>query len=457
MQSLNPTPIHRPNRFNITHTGLARSIAPSPSPHARKGFAIIYVTLLLIVLVAFVALGVDIGYLHLAKTELQVAADAAARAGASLVPDLAPTLNLTDARDRAVATAAANTAAQATVTLDPDQDVAFGFWKPDTGFTPLTGQDLKSANAVRVIARRIADRNTAIPLFFAPVLGRNSADVQAEAIAKASGGTYTTGLVGIDFIRMNGVTSTNSYDSTAGTYPAPYSSSTPGQNGDITSNGYIDLVGRVVVNGEAVAGPDSSQGDIVTQTSNTTITQPPPENLPQDLIFPPVNTDPYISGNNNAVIPSTYYNASTQNFTMKAKDTYTLQGGTTEYVRYYFNNFDIAAGATLTISGKVDICTTGEFKIHGNVDNVNHSPGNFRINIAGSGPATISGNSDLYADVYAPQCPMTFNGLGNPKDPLGLFGAVIAKSLTVNGNSDLHYDESLKKLVRIPPKIVLVK
>src|SRR5688572_25149266 len=124
----------------------------------RRGFSSIYIVVALVALCGFVSFGVDYGRVQLAKTQLQGAADAAVRAAAAKIDDGA-----TAARTAAVAIAAANKCDGDAVVLDPAQDVEFGQWdKNDRTFTPLTGAAQNSANAIRVTARRIAARDTAI-------------------------------------------------------------------------------------------------------------------------------------------------------------------------------------------------------------------------------------------------------------------------------------------------------
>jgi hypothetical protein len=48
---------------------------------------------------------------------------------------------------------------------------------------------------------------------------------------------------------------------------------------------------------------------------------------------------------------------------------------------------------------------------------------------------TISGSSDLYAEVYAPQSDVTISGRG------GFFGSVIGSTLTLSGSGGVHFDQ----------------
>ena len=53
------------------------------------------------------------------------------------------------------------------------------------------------------------------------------------------------------------------------------------------------------------------------------------------------------------------------------------------------------------------------------------------------GSMTISSNAALYADIYAPQSNITLSGTGD------IYGAVVGKSITMSGTSNIHYDLSL--------------
>src|SRR5438874_7662663 len=131
------------------------------TPPSRRGIAAIYSILMLVVLCGLVSMGVDLGRVQLAKTELRSAADAAARAGAAGVP-----VSVTQAKTDAAAVAAANTCDGVAVAIDQTQDIEFGSWDDSARtFTVLNGAAQSSANAVRVTARRIAAGTVRFPWF----------------------------------------------------------------------------------------------------------------------------------------------------------------------------------------------------------------------------------------------------------------------------------------------------
>ncbi|HEX8916772.1 MAG TPA: TadG family pilus assembly protein [Humisphaera sp.] len=142
----------------------------------RTGYVLVYSITLMVTLLAVASVAVDWGHVQLAKTQLMGATDAAARAGAAGL-----------ATSPAEAYAAAKRAALANVvdgtplTLS-DSDIALGTWDPSAKtFTVLAGTSQYQANAVRVTAARSSANGPAVPLSFAAVFGRRSADVRAEA------------------------------------------------------------------------------------------------------------------------------------------------------------------------------------------------------------------------------------------------------------------------------------
>jgi Flp pilus assembly protein TadG len=161
----------------------------------QKGFIVVYMAFLIVVLCALVGLAVDVGYMYLVKTQLQNAADAAALAGASALDGTNSTFQM-PARTRAVALAAANTADGEPIVCDANNnnnaqgDVCIGFFDSNTPFTTAIPAG-KIANAVKVTARRASVTDTtkgqapakAVQTFFARVLGWTEMSVASAAVA----------------------------------------------------------------------------------------------------------------------------------------------------------------------------------------------------------------------------------------------------------------------------------
>jgi Flp pilus assembly protein TadG len=159
---------------------------------------------LMIFLIAMVAFSVDIGWVVLAKTNLQNAADAAALAGADPLMNgyvqynLAATnslkttvLNsaLANARAYAKQYAGYNSAGGVSSLTLNDSDIEFGFIDASNNYTPMptyTG----FPNTIKVTMRLDSTANKPLSLFFGPALGTRSVNVIATASA-----TIYTGVV----------------------------------------------------------------------------------------------------------------------------------------------------------------------------------------------------------------------------------------------------------------------
>ncbi len=141
---------------------------------SRRGAIVVLAAILLVVVVGMVAFGVDMGCIVLARTQLQVAADASALAGAA-------TTYLPRAEMEAVAKqyASANKVGTKSVQL-ASSDIEYGTWDTSTRrFTPSA----TPGNAVRVTARADSTTSGEVPLFFGRIFNLNSVSQRASAVA----------------------------------------------------------------------------------------------------------------------------------------------------------------------------------------------------------------------------------------------------------------------------------
>jgi Flp pilus assembly protein TadG len=150
----------------------------------------VLVALSLLVLMGFAALAIDVGYLKIARNELQTAADAAALAGArKLVPYLRPGVpNWTDGHTEAGNRISLNKAVGKTLS---QATVAYGYW--DVASTTQKDVQLSSAGmgtplpAVQVtVAKNASENGGPIRTFFAGLLGIPTANSSAKAVAVIS-------------------------------------------------------------------------------------------------------------------------------------------------------------------------------------------------------------------------------------------------------------------------------
>jgi len=178
------------------------AIFPARRTRHRQGSMAVLAALFLVILLACVAFAVDLGYLCLARSQAQNAADSAAMAAAWKMLDekrahgsAAFAELLAEAQDTAGKFAAANQVAGQAPQVglnpgnDPGGDLVFG--RMTSGGQMSTPADPLSWNSVFVRVRRDAKLNGPVRLFFARSLGIRSAAIEAEAIA-----TFQDGVQG---------------------------------------------------------------------------------------------------------------------------------------------------------------------------------------------------------------------------------------------------------------------
>ncbi|MGW8223175.1 MAG: pilus assembly protein TadG-related protein [Syntrophobacteria bacterium] len=165
----------------------------------QQGATAIIVGLMLIVLVGFLALAIDVGYVYVAQNELQNAADAGALAGARFLINPDGTIN-TNANqighDAATSNESTNIPVEVNWSGGNIGDVQRGHWSFATRtFTPndSTTQtslwfrtkedldaDLNFINAVRVVTRR---ESQPVNMFLAGIFGHDTMVVVTDAVA----------------------------------------------------------------------------------------------------------------------------------------------------------------------------------------------------------------------------------------------------------------------------------
>ena len=164
---------------------------PPPPPRRsgrpdRRGGVAIFVALVLVVLLAFVALVVDLGYVSVVHAQLQAGADAAALAGAARLDGTAR--GLVEAQETALGVGLSNEAngepldLQSNVDNLPDGGIVLGHWDADAeAFTP-------SMNPAEVDAVQVQVSTNDLAALFAQVaFGRDRLSAAARAIAWAGG------------------------------------------------------------------------------------------------------------------------------------------------------------------------------------------------------------------------------------------------------------------------------
>ena len=377
--------------------------------------------MMLVVVFSMVAFTIDIGYILHVKTELQRTADSCALASVMRLPDKST------AQSVALYVAQMNTG-----TAGPDHihasDVEFGIWDRDAATFTSSGSS-SDTNAVQVSVRRTQASGNPLDLFFAPILGRSSADVTATATAMYDRNLCGP-LVGIEWVLVPGDPIIDSYYSSQGAYSAQ----TPRDHGSLCSDGPINVDGGPNVNGDANPG----KGYTTSLTGNAVVTGNKSPRL-KPLNLPPVDVgDSNVNNDNNnaPLIPKGNSWKSPidadGNFLLDAKTTYSLSPGT-----YYFNDLTLTGQSVLNLSGETTIYLTGNLDTAGgSLVNGTEIPSNLKILMTG-GTALVTANVAFYGVVYGPNTDVTLAGAGD------FYGAAVGKTLEVTGTGDIHYDEDL--------------
>ncbi|WP_231741971.1 vWA domain-containing protein [Stieleria varia] len=169
--------------FQSTDTVPAKQCRLRKNQHARsrRGAMLIVILVLLVGFLATVAFSVDVAQMHLARTELRSATDAAAKAAAI---ELSRTFDVNEAIRLGTEIAAENT-----VNGDPlllaGGDFSFGRSEADRNGRFVFSAGVTPNNTVRVNGRRTAGSPSGpIPLLFGNVMGFS--EFEPEAIAAAT-------------------------------------------------------------------------------------------------------------------------------------------------------------------------------------------------------------------------------------------------------------------------------
>ena len=142
----------------------------SPPGRQRKGSILVLSCLLMIVMMAVVAMSVDLGYIYNVRTELDRAVDAGALAGAATLVDG------TSQAQQVVSDYVQWNSPSGEALTNNDVQVEIGTWDEDSKSFTLGGD---TPSALRVTAVK-SDHQ---PLFFARVLGHNSFPMRSSSIA----------------------------------------------------------------------------------------------------------------------------------------------------------------------------------------------------------------------------------------------------------------------------------
>ncbi|NOT56085.1 MAG: hypothetical protein HOP18_15915 [Deltaproteobacteria bacterium] len=216
------------------------------------------------------------------------------------------------------------------------------------------------------------------------------------------------GLVGASSINMSNAATTDSYNSIT---------NLSGTDGDLRSNGSINLTNAAFVNGDATAASFSvTNGAVITGTKTTTS---------QALDFMPIS------------VPKELQNLG--NIVRTNSKTYTLVGPAS----YKVGKIDLSNDARLIIdnaNGPVTLYVTQNVTTTNSarITTTDTNPENFALYMVNGGDVTLTNAGTFYGVVYGPQSLINFTNGGQ------FNGAFVGKSVTLNNGAQVHYDTALR-------------
>ncbi len=239
-------------------------------------------------------------------------------------------------------------------------------------------------------------------------------------------------LFGNTSLTVSGTVVTNSYDSRV----APYNAATAGSNGDVGTNsglaGAVNITGSIAINGQVMVGAGTSDPNaVVTIAGGTAIItgSPPVAPLQNNIIMSPVS-------------PPAGMPCPDLTITNAGQDPNLAPGV------YCYHNVSVSGGGSLTTNdaGSVTVFVTGAFSASGHtVVGVEANPTQFLMVLTATAGELIlegdfTGTTEFYGGIYAPTGEIKIAGSA------AVFGSVVADTINLTGNAQVHYDKAMGAL-----------
>jgi len=253
-----------------------------------------------------------------------------------------------------------------------------------------------------------------------------------------------------DSLQLGGNAKTGSFNSKTEGSPTNPPSNKANSNGNVGSNGSIDLQGSSTnVNGSISSNLPASVGSC--PANGLSVSGGPSysslANFATPYVFPTPPTPVVASG-------SVTYNGATLtpgNFgNVTVKGTVTLTGGTVAAPAVYnMNSLNFNGSANLVITGPViiNLAGTGVSTVldmtGGTFTNNTYVPSEFVINYGGTGNVVVTGGTAAYAIIDAPNAAVSFKGGAD------FFGQVLAKTIDDRGGTNFWWDQGATAITDI--------
>ncbi|MBN1567386.1 MAG: pilus assembly PilX N-terminal domain-containing protein [Acidobacteria bacterium] len=244
------------------------------------------------------------------------------------------------------------------------------------------------------------------------------------AIIENSGNAlFDRALWGINSVDLGGTMEIDSYDPFLGPWNAATNS---GDLGSIGSNGNVDVGGTADIHGDMAYGPTASYSIGGTASVTGDIIH-----LAAPRYFPPLPSFS-VGTTDVSVNPSDTVSISPGDFgDITVKGTLTFAPGT-----YYIDELAVTAGGQIVISDRTTLFVKTSLQMEGQgVANTSWDPTRLTVNYAGTTQVKMTGGSEAYVEVYAPNAELQLNGNAD------FFGSFIAYDISVTGGPKVHFSE----------------
>ncbi|UCE23563.1 MAG: hypothetical protein JSU74_09695 [Candidatus Zixiibacteriota bacterium] len=236
-------------------------------------------------------------------------------------------------------------------------------------------------------------------------------------------------MFGDDSLMMTNSTCTDSYNSDSGTYLGTVLN----EEGDIASNGIIELTNAATVGGDVSSADTGGVSVCATCTAADTASGVEP------FYLEPIPDSEFVYAHDYNSAPGGIsggftYDGITHDLTLATNQIIQLSGGT-----YYFNDMNLASNSIISIvpGDKVKIYMTGDLILQNNTS-VNSTGVASDLLIFSSGSIhTVGMSIDIQAAFYGPDADVVIN------NGCEYYGSIIAGSVSIDNAACVHYDRAL--------------
>lgn len=329
-----------------------------------------------------------------------------------------------------------------------------------TGTMPLTGPVRANDNKQDTRLRKLSLR---FERFTNGVLSPHSisapqASRRVECIVKPVS-SFDQAIMSVGMLDLTNLSiEIDSYDSRYSTKSTNglYDASKRQQHGNIATDGQILDAGNAHVYGDVAtnSGVASNIGNITGIERTDFYQEPIPIAAPAWGLF---NATPTIITGNATLTASATMGSSASRYqlssiSIEGNKTLTLAGdpsGTPTYIEIYvIGDVGVKGSGQIVLQPGVNakIYFGGNVDVQGNgIINTNNQP--LDLQLYGIQPTdnvshtvVLGGNAKISAALYAPNHDVSVNGAGNAGH---IYGSIVGKTVTMNGVSNLHYDEAM--------------